>query len=345
MAKRRRNRAARPGWLDRQWQRMLASTWYPRARRIAHTVWFAPLWKTLTVMALVLSAVIVFGATRSSNGRISTPDITATVSPSPTPTPPAASTPEPTASGPGLEALQTQISRIESRYDVQIGVAVTGVSPVGSQLTATWTAGSVASAPAWGTIDLPIALAANRLTTSPPNFTYMLTKSISESSLSSDEALYSFLGDSATAAGKTTDVLRAFGDRATTVTTSTSRQGVPAFTQTEWSVTSQAQFASQLWCSSEDAFIRSRMNFVDSEHSYGFGQIVSSLIKTSEGTDESDRPVLRQLAIVPTAQADRVGVGLVVIGNKNDLTGARLAASAVASQVYFGASGVNGGHC
>lgn len=345
MTKRRPDRAPRLSWLDRGWERLLSSTWYARVRAVAHTIWSAPLWKTLSVMTVVLSAVIVFGATRSSNGRVSTPEITATTTPSQTPTPQASPSPEPSAAGPGLEALQTQIGRIESRYNVQIGVAVSGISPVGSQLTATWSAGSVSTAPAWGTIDLPIALAANRLASAPPNFTYMLTKSISESSLSSDEALYSFLGDANTAAGKTTDLLRSFGDQTTTVTTTTGRQGVPAFSQTGWPVASQAQFASQLWCSSTDAFILSRMRFVDDEHSYGFGRTISSLVKTSEGTDDTDRPVLRQVAIVPDAQADRVGVGLVVIGQKNDLSSARLAADAVASQVYFGATGADGGHC
>ncbi|SER76632.1 hypothetical protein SAMN05443377_10974 [Propionibacterium cyclohexanicum] len=338
----RRPRGERWGRLNRRWEQLLASRGYARWRAMARRIWDAPLWMILMVMGVVLGSIVSYAATRST-GRAPAPEVTTTASPSPTPQHPA--TPEPTASGPGLETFQAQVARIEARYDVQIGIAVTGVSPVGSQLTATWTAGSISSAPAWGTIDLPIAVAANRLSTPPPNFTYMLTKSISKSSLSSDDALNSFLGDANAAAAKTDEVLRSFGDRATTVSTSSSRQGVPAFAQTDWSVSAQARFASQLWCSSQDAMIRSRMQFVDDEHSYGFGRTIGSFIKTSEGTDEADRPVLRQVAIVPNDRAYRVGAALAVIGKKNDLADARAAADAVASRAFFGASGVDGGHC
>ena len=334
---------------DRTRARAAVSRAAATLRNGARRVWHAPLPATAVGMALVLCAVIAFGASRSSNGRppavevtaSETPTPTPTTSPSPTRTP---STPEP-VDDPKLALLQTQVDSIQSRYGVRIGLGVAGVAPVGQRYTATWTAGSLTSGPAWGTLDVPIAVAILDLDSLPSNLTYMLTKSISESSLSSDEALYTFLGNTETASKAVDRVFQEYGDPVTTVATSTSRQGIPAFTQTDWTVASQSEFAGQLWCSSSDWYIISRMQHVDDEHSYGFGNVVSSYIKTSEGTTEDGSVVLRQMAIIPTSNGNRVGVSLVVTARAGQADTAREAADAVAGQVYFTAHGFGAGHC
>ena len=192
---------------------------------------------------------------------------------------------------------------------------------------------------------MPIALAVLDLDRMPSNLTYLLTKSISESSLSSDEALYTFLGGADDAAQAVDKVFQEFGDPVTTVATSTDRQGVPPFTQTDWTVASQSEFAGQLWCSSGDWYVTSRMRHVDDEHSYGFGSVVGSYIKTSEGTTADDSVVARQMAIIPTSTGERVGVSLVVTAPPDRTGAAREAADAVAGQVYFTARGFEAGHC
>ncbi|MGO2662524.1 MAG: hypothetical protein ACTH9V_08630 [Propionibacterium freudenreichii] len=318
-----------------------------RTRASAGLLWRAPVWLITLLMAVVLVGVITFGSFRST-GRPAQPAIT--VSPSASPTPSVSQTPvvapqtmAPT--GEDLADLQAQVAAIENRYGVRVGLAVSGIAPVGAQLDATWTAGSATSGPALGTIDLPIALAVLNLNPVPSNITYLLAKSISGSSLSGDEALYSFLGNGEEAATRTNAVLRAYGDQNTTVATSTARQDVPAFSQTDWPVAPQAQMAGQLWCSSDAWYAVSRMHYFDDDHAYGFGSVVDSYLRTSDGVDDNGNPVVRQMAIIPNANGDRIGVGLVVNGARDKLDDVKAAADAVAGRVYFGAVGFDGGHC
>ncbi len=333
--------------LDRARARAMLSRAASVLRSGARRVWHAPLPAISTGMALVLCAVVAFGASRSTNGRPAAVEVTT----SPTPTPTQSTSPAQAPSSPepvddvNLTVLQTQVDSIQSRYGVRIGLGVAGIAPVGQRSTATWTAGSLTSGPAWGTLDIPIAVAIFDTDSMPSNLTYMLTKSISESSLSSDEALYTFLGTTDAASKAVNRVFQEYGDQVTTVATKTDRPGVPAFTQTDWTVASQAEFAGQLWCSSSDWYIISRMQHVDEEHSYGFGQVVSSYIKTSEGTTANDSVVLRQMAIIPTSNGNRVGVSLVVTAPAGQIDTAREAADAVAGQVYFTAHGFGVGHC
>lgn len=338
-----------PGRPRRAGRRIAASPGYRRTRAGARRIWYAPLPAVIVPMALVLLTVIAFGASRSANGRPAAAEVTASETPTPTPSPSPRPTPVPRATEPvtdvNLIGLRTQVDSIESRYGVRIGLGVAGVAPVGQRLTATWTAGSLTSGPAWGTLDVPIAAAVLDLDSMPSNLTYMLTKSISESSLSSDEALYTFLGGADDAPQAVNKVFQEFGDQVTTVATSTDRQGIPAFTQTDWTVASQSEFAGQLWCSSIDWYIIGRMQYVDDEHSYGFGNVVGSRIKTSEGTTADGSVVLRQMAIIPTSTGERVGASLVVTAPADQADTAREAADAVAGQVYFAALGFGDGHC
>lgn len=318
-----------------------------RTRAASGKIWRSPVWLVTLLMAVVLIGVITVGAFRSS-GRPAQPAVVASSSASETPTATATPSAAPATTAPAtgdVADLEAQVSAIEARYGVQIGLAITGVSPTGTQLTPAWTAGSLASGPALGTIDVPMGVAVLGLDLVPNNIIYLLDKSISESSLSGDEALYSFLGSTEDAAAKTTDVLRAHGDATTTVATTTTHQGVPAFTQTDWSVTAQAQVASQLWCSSEASFAVSRMHFYDDDHSYGFGKLVDAYLRTDDGTDDAGNPVIRQMAIVPNANGDRIGVGMVITGAKDQLDNAKAAADAVAGRVYYGAVGFDAGHC
>ncbi|WP_276697504.1 hypothetical protein [Propionibacterium acidifaciens] len=328
-------------------RRITASSGYRGALGSARHVWHAPLPLVVVPMALVLLAVIVFGASRSANGRPAPVEVTTSGTPTPSPsrTPPPPPGPVEPVADVNLAVLRSQVEGIESRYGVRVGLAVAGVAPVGQRLTATWTAGSLTSGPTWGTLDVPIALAVLDLDRMPSNLTYLLTKSISESSLSSDEALYTFLGGADDAAQAVDKVFQEFGDPVTTVATSTDRQGVPPFTQTDWTVASQSEFAGQLWCSSGDWYVTSRMRHVDDEHSYGFGSVVGSYIKTSEGTTADDSVVARQMAIIPTSTGERVGVSLVVTAPPDRTGAAREAADAVAGQVYFTARGFEAGHC
>ena len=318
-------------------RRITASSGYRGALGSARHVWHAPL----------PLAVIVFGASRSANGRPAPVEVTTSGTPTPSPsrTPPPPPGPVEPVADVNLAVLRSQVEGIESRYGVRVGLAVAGVAPVGQRLTATWTAGSLTSGPTWGTLDVPIALAVLDLDRMPSNLTYLLTKSISESSLSSDEALYTFLGGADDAAQAVDKVFQEFGDPVTTVATSTDRQGVPPFTQTDWTVASQSEFAGQLWCSSGDWYVTSRMRHVDDEHSYGFGGVVGSYIKTSEGTTADGSVVARQMAIIPTSTGERVGVSLVVTAPPDRTGAAREAADAVAGQVYFTARGFEAGHC
>lgn len=319
-----------------------------RTRASAGRLWRAPVWLITLLMAVVLLVVIVFGSFRST-GRPAQPAITASPTPSPSQ---AESSQTPVVTPPtilpnagDLADLQAQIAAIETRYGVKIGLAITGISPVGSQLNATWSAGSAISGPALGTIDLPIAVAVLNLASVPSNITYLLSKSISDSSLSGDEALYSFLGTGEEASAKTNAVLRAYGDTTTTVATSTARQDMPAFSQTDWPVASQAQMAGQLWCSSDAWYAVSRMHYFDDDHSYGFGSVVGSYQRTADAVDDAGNPVVRQIAIIPNAEGERLGVGMVITGSKGKLDDVKDAADAVAGRVYFGAVGFSAGHC
>jgi hypothetical protein len=226
-----------------------------------------------------------------------------------------------------------------------VAIAVTGVADVGKQYTDIWQAGDLGTTPAWGTMDIPIALALLRQQTLPQELSYMLTKAITESTPSADDALYSFLGSDAQAAAATTAVLREFGDPVTTVPDKSTRTGYSAFTQTPWPVASQARLAAQLYCSPPDWRIVSKMQYLDADHSWGMGRIAHAYYKTSSGPDDQGRTVLRQVAIVPTSDGQRVGVGLAVIADDGQQETAQEAANALAGTVYFDAVGFDAGRC
>ena len=87
------------------------------------------------------------------------------------------------------------------------------------------------------------------------------------------------------------------------------------------------------------------MHYFDDDHAYGFGSVVGSYLRTSDGVDDNGNPVVRQMAIIPNANGDRIGVGLVVNGARDKLDDVKAAADAVAGRVYFGAVGFDGVHC
>ncbi len=316
----------------------------PDARR---TSWLArmPVWLMVVVMSTALFAAATYAATRPQNGRPAPPPPVASSGSNPSPTPsryhlPTAS-PSPAPEKPELTAA---VSAIEKKHDVQLGVAIAPLAPVGQQTVAAFEAGTVNTGKAWATLDVAIALAVMREPKQPEDLDYLLNRALIEGSTAADEALWSFLGDPEDAAEKTRAILQEAGDNATVVRSTSPDPDVQPYAQTLWSNRAQAQFGAAIYCMDGTWSVMNRMDDQPAEARWGLGRLARTQYKSGSGTQPNGTLLVRQFGAATLANGDRVGIGISAVASADAEQQAKDAISELADTIYNQATGF-GGSC
>lgn len=161
-------------------------------------------------------------------------------------------------------------------------IAVAGVGEAGA-----------VSMPAWSTSKVPVAIAALRH--DPANAQYV-NAAISASDNAAAEAMWASMGEQA--GSLTQAVLAEGGDTQTQVNTSVTRPGFTAFGQTMWSVSAQANFASQLRCIQGSESVVAAMGAASGQ-AYGLGTIPGAMFKGGWGPNTAGSYEVRQFGLVP----------------------------------------------
>lgn len=164
-------------------------------------------------------------------------------------------------------------------------IAIAGAGEAGS-----------ASVPAWSTSKVPVAIAALRH--DPANAQYV-SAAISASDNASAEAMWASMGDQA--GPLTQQVLADGGDTATQVNTVVTRPGFTAFGQTQWSLSAQAGFASQLRCVQGSESVVAAMGAASGQE-YGLDTIPGAMFKGGWGPDPAGSYGVRQFGLVPAGE-------------------------------------------
>ncbi|WP_153275413.1 hypothetical protein [Rhodococcus sp. P1Y] len=206
------------------------------------------------------------------------------------PTANALEAPPPSASS----MLRDEFEAIASSYSGRLGMAYVPVGGGQVQVLGDWSTGV-----AWSTIKVPLAVAALRQVES--SSLSSATSAIIDSDNGSAEDLWSSLGDPSSAALAVEQVLIDGGDGSTDVQENRVRSGYTPFGQTEWSLPSQAQFASELQCVDGGASVVELMHQISSDQSWGLGHIAGSAFKGGWGPAEDGSYLVRQLGIVDVA--------------------------------------------
>lgn len=187
------------------------------------------------------------GAPAASPSASTLPSATST--PAVAPPPPALPTPVPVPD----DDLIASFSALAETIGGSVGVAV-------SNGVQTWTFGADTTGPAWSTIKVPLAIAAQRSlgdTVQP-----LAARAIEQSDNAAAEELWSMLEGGTTAAAAVETVLRETGDPSTVVQPERVRAGFTPFGQTEWSTEMQARFAARLPCVAGSAAVVEMMRNV-----------------------------------------------------------------------------------
>jgi len=280
------------------------------------------------VMAVVLVCLIVVGANQRQPVR---PPIQLT--PGETPTQAGIDTAGP-SSAPQLDSLAAAITGIEGQRGVSIGLGIAPVSSPGRVAMRPWQGGTLESAPAWRTIDIPIALAVSLSPRQPQDLAYLLDRSIAQDSMAGDEALWQFLGTPSQAVASTIDVLRTAGD-VTTVLPEDSADPFAVFSQVWWTQADAAQFMGVLFCMPRSWPVLSHMT-PGSSDGFGLAALSPTLVRTSygAGNDSAGMTVgVRQIGLLRLEDGNLIGISLAVIADDGTLDTATAAMTTVAAML------------
>lgn len=196
--------------------------------------------------------------------------------------------------------LIASFSALAETIGGSVGVAV-------SNGVQTWMFGAETTGPAWSTIKVPLAIAAQRSLgdTAQP----LAARAIEQSDNAAAEELWSMLEGGTTAAAAVETVLRETGDPSTVVQPERVRPGFTPFGQTEWSTQMQARFAARLPCVAGSAPVVELMRNVGRGQQWGLADQTDVAVKGGWGPDVDGMYLVRQIALLGDA-AGAVGVSL-----------------------------------
>lgn len=240
------------------------------------------------------------------------PSTPTAAAPSPAATPRATRTAPPTATaapvkaGAGVDpqAFAAGFAAVQGRLSGPGGVAL--VSPGGALLIA----GDATSGVAWSTAKVPVAIAALRAGSTGAT-TASVNAAIRDSDNAAAERLWTGLGGGARAAAAVEAVLRDGGDAATRVPSTQLRPPYTVFGQTTWTLPRAAGFAARLPCVAGSAPVLADMRHVSGSQQWGFWRVPGAAVKGGWGPGPGGGYLVRQLAVVPTANG-QVGVAALV---------------------------------
>ncbi|WP_018020578.1 hypothetical protein [Corynebacterium doosanense] len=201
-------------------------------------------------------------------------------------------------------------------FDGTAGIAVSDGVTVTS-------AGDDTAYPAWSTSKVPIAIAALR---QDPSLTAPAAAAITASNNEAAETLWLSLP-----AGAADQVL-AEGGAPVTMNTVKIRPEFSVFGQTAWSPSSQATFAANLPCVAGSAPVLELMGQVNSDQTYGIGQLPGARFKGGWGPDPSGSYQVRQFGRFAGPNGD-IAVALTAIPASGQYGDAQAMASMMATQL------------
>lgn len=173
------------------------------------------------------------------------------------------------------------------------------VTPVGSSAPPTLF-GDLGQPVAWSTSKVPLAIAVER-TPQGSGLRPTMRRAITASDNDAATQLWASLGQPATAAAATDQVLRDFGDSTTRTQSRQVRPPYTAFGQTRWALGDQTRFAAQLPCRREAAPVYAAMGQVIPDQSWGLGRLPSVHFKGGWGPSSTGY-LVRQFGVVDTPQ-------------------------------------------
>ncbi len=201
------------------------------------------------------------------------------------------------------ENLASSFAELSASIPGTIGIALAPVAN-GAQVVSfgQWQAG-----PAWSTSKVPLVLAAMRDGKSPQT-TASMELAITHSDNNSAEQVWSSLGTPEEAAAKVGDVLHEAGDP-TIVESRRIRPEFTAFGQTIWSLMNQARFLAETACDPRSSQVLDLMAQVESDQSWGIGQLPNPRFKGGWGPSPTGAYLVRQIGLV-SAPGGTVAVAL-----------------------------------
>jgi hypothetical protein len=203
-------------------------------------------------------------------------------------------TPEAEAPGELLTAAdQRSFEALAARLGGSSGLAVSGLGR-GQRPDVV---GTLRSGPAWSTIKVPIAIAAQSRGTGSAA---AARAAITASDNAAAEKLWAALGGGSTAGAAVERVLADAGDAATRVQTQRVRPEFTAFGQTEWPLAAQQRFMAGVSClNAVSADVLDLMQQTVASQRWGIGAVgLAAQMKGGWGPDESGDYLVRQMGAV-----------------------------------------------
>lgn len=241
-----------------------------------------------TSFIIVASGVIIGHHLARSSERATTNQVPSTI----LSTLPITPVPEATSSAPSPPQLEADFKELQATIDGVIGVAI---SPAGRDqkpiLLGEWSSG-----PAWSTMKVPLAMAALRQS-DYSGVTNEMKAAITQSDNAAAESMWEALGDPKTAAQAVEAILRGSGDP-TLVQDQKVRPEYTAFGQTDWSLTDQVHFLAATVCDDRYSPIFGLMGEVESDQTWGIGQVLGAKFKGGWGPYPSGGYLVRQIGVL-----------------------------------------------
>ncbi|MDR1355000.1 MAG: hypothetical protein LBJ43_01820 [Propionibacteriaceae bacterium] len=290
------------------------------------------------VCVVAMLALIVYAASKPSNGRPN-PPVVSTSSVPPTANP---SLGTGQLDPPDQPELAQTIAYLENKYQVSLGVALAPISVPGRSIMRPWQAGSLSTGLAWQTLDTAIAVAVLREPKQPEDSEYLLRRALHESSPAGSTALWQFLGVDTDAAAKTLAVLAANGDSSTQIPINTADPGIPPYPQTRWGLANQAAFVGAMYCTTEGQLVLKQLTSLQRDFTYGLALLPGAAVRSGFGVELGGATSVRQAAIVSLPNGVPYAVSVQVVAVDATLDTAKATLNELAPAILAFSHGITG---
>ncbi|GAA1473677.1 hypothetical protein GCM10009604_17900 [Corynebacterium aurimucosum] len=198
----------------------------------------------------------------------------------------------------------------------------TGIAVAGSGTVAA--AGITDPLPAWSTVKVPLAIAAERAGVAEAD---VVSRAITYSDNAAADSLWEALGGGEQAAQATQAIIGT-----STVPATPPRPGFSAFGQTQWSVSQQAEFIAALGCQEGADPILVAMGQPDPAQHYGLRTLEGAVMKGGWGPAEDGSYEARQMGLI-TLGEHTVAVAIYAAAPSGDYGEAQQMLSRVVTQL------------
>ncbi|WP_245717365.1 hypothetical protein [Nocardia jejuensis] len=228
------------------------------------------------------------------------------------------------------------VNELRPSLNAKVGLAI---MPVGGDRVVAlgdWTTG-----PAWSTMKVPLTLAALRENS---GYTGAASSAITLSDNSAADTLWQSLGTPTTAADAVESVLREGGDGVTKVPATRARSDYSAFGQSDWSLSDQLQFASNLPCLPQSDSVTTLMGKISSGQRWGLGNLDGAEFKGGWGPDVNGNYLVRQFGLIPV-EGGEVAIAIATQANSGSFDEGTTILTKVATLISKHVSELRGGNC